>query len=320
MDLFGAALQNLATPPVLFFLLGLLAARVGSDLELPPALSKGLSLLLILAIGFKGGVALGHVGGGLRPLPLIGLALGLTALTTLLAFALLKLMGRRLPAVDRAAISAHYGSVSVATFAAASGFLQARGIPLDGSLLALMAAMEMPGIVLAVALGRRAGAKGEIPWRELLTGAAPMLLLGSLLIGLATRDRGMASLAPLVKDLFPGILSLFLLDMGLVAGRRLSDFRDAGPSLLAFGVLMPLLGGALGLGAAWMVGLDAAGRTLVAILAGSASYIAAPAAVRQALPEARLSLCLGLSLGITFPFNVLVGIPLWHALSRALGA
>lgn len=319
MNLVGAALQNLTTPPVLFFLLGLVAARVGSDLELPPALSKGLSLLLILSIGFKGGVELGHLGGGLKPLPLLLLALSLSVATTLLAFLLLRVLGRRLPAVDRAAISAHYGSVSVATFAAASGFLQARGIALDGSLLALMAAMEMPGIVLAVALGRRTGAKGEIPWRELFTGAAPILLLGSLLIGLATQQRGLNALGPLVKDLFPGVLSLFLLEMGLVAGRRLTDFKEAGYSLLAFGVVMPLVGGCLGLGAGWLAGLDAGGRTLAAILAGSASYIAAPAAVRQALPEARLSLCLGLTLGITFPFNVLIGIPLWHALSQALG-
>jgi len=177
----------------------------------------------------------------------------------------------------------------------------------------------MPGIVLAVALGRRSGAQGKIPWRELLTGAAPLLLIGSLLIGLITRDRGLAALGPLVKDLFPGVLSLFLLDMGMVAGRRLSDFRGEGFSLLAFGVVMPLLGGCLGLGAGWLAGLDPGGRTLAAILAGSASYIAAPAAVRQALPEARLSLSLGLTLGITFPFNVLVGIPLWHALSQALG-
>lgn len=315
MDFLRLALPNLASPAVLFFLLGLVAARLRSDLELPPAVAKGVSLYLIFAVGFRGGSELTHLQGGLGPFSLAGLALSLGAGTTLLAWFLLRLW-RRVRAVDRAAIAAHYGSVSVGTFAAGVAFIQAQGWTLDGGLMALLAAMEAPGILLALLLAPRSR---SLPWHELLSGGALLLLLGSLAIGALAGEAGRASLQPLVVGLFPGVLCLFLLDMGITAGRRLSEFREAGWSLALFGLLMPLLGGGLGLLAAWAVGLDASSRAQVALLAGSASYIAAPAAVRQSLPEASLSLPLGLSLAVTFPFNVLVGIPLWHALSQRLG-
>lgn len=320
MDVLGPALQNLASPAVLFFVLGVLASRVGSDLEIPPALSKGLSLYLVFAIGFRGGSELASGHGSLGLGSILLLALGLAALTSLGALGLLRLMAARLAPVDRAAVAAHFGSVSVATFAAASAYLASLGLKADGSLLVLLAAMEVPGILLALSVGLRASRDGGgLPWHELLTSAPLMLLLGSLVVGLLSGAKGQETLRPVVMDLFPGLLCLFLLDMGVVTGRRLGEFRTAGPGLWAFGILMPLLGGAAGLLAARFMGLDAPGRTLVAVLAGSASYIAAPAAVRQALPSANLGLSLGLALGVTFPFNVLVGIPLWHALSQRLG-
>lgn len=320
MDVLAPALQNLASPAVLFFVLGVLASRMGSDLEIPPALSKGLSLYLVFAIGFRGGSELASGHGSLGLGTLLLLALGLATLTSFGALGLLRLMAPRLAWVDRAAVAAHFGSVSVATFAAASAYLASLGLTVDGSLLVLLAAMEIPGILLALSVGLRASREGGgLPWRELFTSAPLLLLLGSLAVGLLSGAKGQVALRPVVMDLFPGLLCLFLLDMGVVTGRRLDAFRTAGPGLWAFGIVMPLLGGAVGLVAAWALGLDAPARTLVAVLAGSASYIAAPAAVRQALPSANLGLSLGLALGVTFPFNVLVGIPLWHALSQRLG-
>ncbi len=316
----ASALQNLASPAVLFFLLGVGASRLRSDLEVPPPVSKALSLYLVFAIGFRGGAELAS-GHGSQPLwILLVLALGLAVTTVAGAFGLLALLGRRLGMTDRSAVAAHYGSVSVATFAAASAYLADRGLGTDGSLLVLLAAMEVPGILLALSVGLRARTKGDgLPWHELLTSAPLLLLVGSLGVGLLSGSKGQASLQPVVEGLFPGLLCLFLLDMGVVAGRRLGAFREAGFGLVAFGVLMPLAGGALGFLGATFAGLDVAGRALTAVLAGSASYIAGPAAVRQALPEANLGLSLGMALGVTFPFNVLVGIPLWHAISLRLG-
>ncbi len=307
---------------MLFFLLGVAASRVRSDLEVPPPVSKALSLYLVFAIGFRGGAELASDHGGTSVWILLPLALALAVGTVAGAFGLLRLLARKVDCVDHAAVAAHYGSVSVATFAAGSAYLADRGLVTDGSLLVLLAAMEVPGILLALSIGLRANRAGRdgMPWHELLTSAPLLLLVGSMLVGLLSAERGRASLQPVVEGVFPGLLCLFLLDMGVVAGRRLNAFREAGFGILAFGVAMPLLGGALGLLGAHLAGLDVAGRTLAALLAGSASYIAGPAAVRQALPSANLGLSLGLALGITFPFNVLVGIPLWHALSQWLGA
>lgn len=321
MTFLASAFQNLASPAVLFFLLGVVASRVRSDLEVPPPVSKALSLYLVFAIGFRGGAELSSGHGGLSLGVLLPLALALAVATVAGAFGLLRLMARRLEGIDQAAVAAHYGSVSVATFAAGSAYLADRGLVTDGSLLVLLAAMEVPGILLALSVGLRASrGKDGLPWHELLTSAPLLLLVGSMLVGVLSAAKGRASLQPVVEGVFPGLLCLFLLDMGVVAGRRLSAFREAGFGLLAFGIAMPLLGGTLGLLGAHLAGMDVAGRTLVALLAGSASYIAGPAAVRQALPSANLGLSLGLALGITFPFNVLVGIPLWHALSLRLGA
>lgn len=321
MSLTASALQNLASPAVLFFLLGVVASRVRSDLEVPPPVSKALSLYLVFAIGFRGGAELASGHGGLSLGVLLPLALGLAVATVAAAFGLLRLLARKVDSIDKAAVAAHYGSVSVATFAAGSAYLADHGLPTDGSLLVLLAAMEVPGILLALSVGLRVNrGKDGLPWHELLTSAPLLLLVGSMLVGVLSAAKGRASLQPVVEGVFPGLLCLFLLDMGVVAGRRLNAFREAGFGLLAFGIVMPLLGGTLGLLGAHLAGMDMAGRTLVALLAGSASYIAGPAAVRQALPSANLGLSLGLALGITFPFNVLVGIPLWHALSLRLGA
>lgn len=322
MSILASALQNLASPSVLFFLLGVGASRLRSDLEVPPPVSKALSLYLVFAIGLRGGAELASGHGVLSLWVLLALALVLAVATVAVAFGLLQILARKLEGIDRAAIAAHYGSVSVATFAAGSAYLADRGQATEGSLLVLLAAMEVPGILLALSIGLRGsrGRSDRMPWQELLTSAPLLLLIGSMAVGLLSADKGRAALQPVVEGIFPGLLCLFLLDMGIVAGRRLNAFQESGFGLLVFGVVMPLVGGGLGLLGAHLLGLDVPGRTLVAILAGSASYIAAPAAVRQTLPRANLSLSLGMALGITFPFNVLVGIPLWYALSVWLGA
>jgi len=227
LSLLTSAAQNLASPAVLFFLLGVGASRLRSDLEVPPPVSKALSLYLVFSIGFRGGseLALGH--GSLSLWVLLPLALGLAASTVGVAFLLLRLLGGRVGMEDRAAVAAHYGSVSVATFAAATAYLGSQGLAADGSLLVLLAAMEVPGILLALSVGLRAsqGREGGLPWHELLTSAPLLLLMGSMAVGLLSGAKGQASLAPVVEGVFPGLLCLFLLDMGVVAGRRLNASR-----------------------------------------------------------------------------------------------
>lgn len=308
-----AVLANLASPVVLFFVLGVVAARLRSDLVVPEAVAKGLALYLMMAIGFKGGVSLRTEEVGIEMLTamLAGIALG--AVLPLLAYALLRL-STSVGGIDAAAIAAHYGSVSVVTFLTATAFLDANGIPWEGFLVAILALMESPAIVVGILLARRAGARGSgsSSLREAFTNASVVVLFGSLLIGLLTGSSGMRQLDGFLVAPFQGVLALFLLDMGLVAAQRLHDLARIGPRLLAFGVVMPLIGGALGALLGGVAGLSLGGTTLLAVVAASASYIAAPAAIRLAVPEANPSLYLTLSLGVTFPFNVSLGIPVYH--------
>jgi hypothetical protein len=321
MDVFSLAAETLVTPIVLSFVLGLFAALVRSDLSIPEAVAKGMSLYLLFAIGFKGGVSLADHG--------IDLTLGLTLLTGIILSAAIPLIAyvilrglSGLSALDAAAVAGHYGSISIVTFVAASSVLESRGIPDDGYMVAVAAAMEAPAILSALWLVTRSKGGGKMEpglWREIMLNGSIVLLIGAFLIGMITGEEGLTEIAPLVIAPFKGVLCLFLLDMGIIAGRGLRKGRgvlDAGA--LAFGIIMPLLGSLLGLGAAVLLGLPLGSALLLMVLSASASYIAVPAAMRVALPEANPSIYLTLSLGVTFPFNLVIGIPLYLALASAV--
>jgi hypothetical protein len=327
----SAFLASLSSPPLLFFFLGAAAVAVRSDLQIPAQIAKFLSLYLLFAIGFKGGVALSES------------TIDATILLTLLAMVLLSavvplytffLLRRRLPVADAAAIAATYGSVSAVTFVTATGYLDIQGVEWSGYMVAAMALMESPAIIVGILLyshfGRREGGAGiSLSWphllRESLTNGSVFLILGSMLIGWVTGTEGMQKVQPLVKDLFLGLLCLFLLDMGIVAAQRLRDFQQSGdrrPSGQAFRVmlvaalLLPLLNASVGLAIARLLGLPEGNALLFVVLAASASYIAVPAAMRLALPEANPAIYLTMSLAITFPLNLLIGIPAYHAVIR----
>ncbi|BCX17837.1 MAG: sodium-dependent bicarbonate transport family permease [Geminicoccaceae bacterium] len=318
-----AALANLLSPPVLCFLLGLAAGIVRSDLEIPEAVARALALYLIFSIGFKGGVELAGNGDLPGLLPPLLVAAGLSLLLPLPAYGLLRLL-TRVSRVDAGAIAAHYGSVSIVTYVAATSFLQSRGIPYEGFLAAVVAVMETPAILTGLLLARRGERAGLDARRrrelahEILANGSVVLLLGSFAIGLLTGAEGMRRLEPVVASGFQGVLCFFLLDMGLLVARRFAGFATMRAGLLAFGLLMPLLGASAGLTAGWALGLSHGGAALFATLAASASYIAVPAAMRLALPRANPSLSLSLALGITFPFNLVVGIPLYVAMAGRL--
>ncbi len=318
MDLTLAA-QNLISPPVLFFALGVFAAFVRSELTIPEAVAKALSLYLMLAIGFKGGVAASEHGLGLDLVRVIGVAVALSFVIPMIAFALLRATTNLAP-VDQAAIAAHYGSISIVTFIAATAALNAADIAYPGIMVAAAAAMEVPAIITALWLARRgqenATEPQPTPWREVILNGSVVLLIGAFIIGMATGQRGYEDVAPFIIDPFKGVLCLFLLDMGLVAGRELRHVgRTLSPALLLFGFYMPVLGGGIGAFAAMLIGLDRGGIAILSVLTASASYIAVPAAMRLALPEAKPSLYLTLSLAVTFPFNLTLGIPFYITLA-----
>ena len=301
--------------PVMFFGLGLAAGLARSDLAVPESVAKGLSLYLMLAIGLKGGMALATPGASEGLLAALALGIALSFLMPLPAFGLLRGM-TRLDKVTAAAVAGHYGSVSVVTYAAAAGMLAAAGIASEPFMPAVLAAMETPAILTALLLAR-SGRTGPVRGkrhlaREVLLNGSVVLLLGSFLIGWIGGEAQRAPLAPFVEGLFQGALCLFLLEMGLLAARQLR----AAPGrldarLVGFGLLMPLIGAAAGLGAGLLAGLSPGGVALMMTLAASASYIAVPAAMRLALPDADAGIYVTLSVAITFPFNIVVGIPLY---------
>ena len=294
-------------PSVLFFALGFAAAALRSDLSVPDALAKTLSLYLMMAIGLKGGIAIAQPGASSGLIPALILGIALSAFLPLPAYGLLR-AATPLDKATAAAVSAHYGSVSVVTFAAAVGQLNATNTPYEGFMPAVLAAMETPAILTALLIARRGGAATSGGAKEM---AREVFLNGSvvLLLGGAAADR---QLAPFITALFPGALCLFLLEMGITAARRLRDRgRGLDARLIGFAVLMPLIGGAAGLAGGVLIGLSTGGVGLMAVLGASASYIAVPAAMRLALPSADAGIYVTLSSAITFPFNVLAGIPLW---------
>ena len=307
-------------PIILFFLLGLVAGLLRSELRLPSSVYEFVSILLLLAIGLKGGVELARQP-FLDLLPDILAALAMGVFLPLVAFPVLLLMGR-FKRADAASIAAHYGSVSVGTYAVAVAWLSSREIGFEAQMPLLLVVLEIPAIVVGIVLARgldRSTRWGEVG-HEVFLGKGIVLLLGGLVIGWLSDPEGLASIEPLFFDLFKGILAIFLLEMGLIAASQAGSLRRHGLFLVAFGIVMPLFGAVVGALISVPLGLSQGGAMLLAVLGASASYIAVPAAMRISLPEANPTLSLTASLGVTFPFNVLVGIPLYWQLAGRMHA
>lgn len=342
------SLNSLLLPAVLFFALGCVARLIKSDLKFPPDLAKILSIYLLMAIGLHGGYELAKADIMVAINSIVwALVLGFT-LPVIGYLALV--ITRKVSPLDAAAIAAHYGSVSAGTFLTAIAYLDSLSVQYENYPLIMLAVMESPAIIVGLILAAKArqaiAAKNGAPisggaavigaddgkgehggntfgslLRDAFTNGSVVVLIGSMIIGAISLPSGMQKLFPFIDDIFMGVLCLFLFEMGMVAASRISDFRKVGWVLAAFGILMPLLGGVVGAYVGYSIlGFSVGGATLVAVLGASASYIAVPPAMRLAVPEANPSFYLTLSLGITFPFNVLVGIPLYHGLVQAMAA
>ncbi|MEC4815997.1 MAG: sodium-dependent bicarbonate transport family permease [Scytonema sp. PMC 1069.18] len=307
--------SNILNPPVLFFFLGMTAVFVKSDLEIPPPLPKILSLYLLFAIGFKGGVELIKSGITQEVILTLLAAVLMACFVPIYSFFILKL---KLDNYDAAAIAATYGSISAVTFITASAFLSELSISFDGYMVAALALMESPAIIVGLILinlftGDQE--KRDIAWSEVLQEAflnsSVFLLVGSLLIGFLTGEHGWEVLEPFSQGIFYGILTFFLLDMGLVAAKRIKDLQKTGFFLISFAILVPILNAGIGLLIAKFIGMPKGDALLFAVLCASASYIAVPAAMRLTVPEANPSLYVSTALAVTFPFNIIVGIPLY---------
>jgi hypothetical protein len=312
------ALTNLTSPPVLAFALGIITVLLRSKLSLPAAVFDALSIYLLLAIGIKGGVALRAAESAEFVGPLI-LTLALGLLIPALAFFVLKAL-TPLNRTNRGAIAAHYGSTSLVTFTAGMLFIESAGLTIEGFMPTLLAVMEVPGLIVGLALAQRRNT--ETRWKpllhEVLAGKSILLLAGGIAIGVITGEAGYARVEPFFGALFTGMLTLFLLQLGVQAGSHLNDLREAGWGLLAFAVAFPLTIGASASALGVSVGLSAGGAAIFGVLCASASYIAAPAAVKLSLPEANPGFSLTASLGITFPVNLLIGIPLFVWVAQTL--
>lgn len=314
----------LLDPAVLFFIFGLFAGLVRSNLEIPPAISRFLALYLLMALGLKGGISLAETGFTVEVGASLFLAVLLASVLPIISYWVLKPIAGPFNAL---AIAATYGSVSAVTFITANQFLDNQGIAHGGHMAAAMALMESPAIILAVVLANMArkeqhtqqhegGLMGVL--HESFTDGAQLLLLASMAIGYFMGPEGEAAMKPFSADLFKGMLAFFLLDMGLLAARSLPALRGQSPALMLYAVGAPLLHAAAALSLATLAGLNIGDSTLLAVLAASASYIAVPAVLREAVPEAEPAVYVGLSLGITFPLNILFGIPLYFAAAQWL--
>ena len=320
----ASALQTFTSPVVLFFILGLFAAFARSDLAIPEAIAKGMSLYLMAAIGLKGGVAVAK--SGMDTTVALALVAGIAAsfILPFFAYLVLKSFGK-LDQINAGAVASHYGSVSVVTYVTAVEILELSAIPAAGFMVAVLAAMETPAILSGLLLakrGRDSGAqdeRGEM-LREVFLNASVVLLLGSFAIGIIAGPRGFSEVSPFFEAGFKGVLCLFLLDMGLIAARRIISSRAITVRLATIAIGLPLFNGALGVLAGTLIGLDVGSAAAFGILCASASYIAVPAAMRLALPEADPGIYLTMSLSITFPFNILVNIGLLTAFARLLAA
>ncbi len=320
-------LSTLLSPIVLFFILGLGAALMRSQMSVPESFAKGLAIYLMMAIGLKGGVEMSKTALSPDIFAIAGVALVLSFGMPFLAYMMLRVTSK-MSRVDAAATAGHYGSISIVTFVAATQALQLAGIVTSGYMVAMAALMEVPAIMSALVLARRgmkkegevAGSeKGEL-FREVFLNASVVVLVGALAIGWMTGEAGMEKIAPFFVTPFQGVLCLFLLDMGLNAGRGLRQgWRQLDAGALSFGIIMPLIGAALTAPLCWLIGMSIGDAALLITLAASASYIAVPAAMRLALPKAQPSIYLTLSLGVTFPFNLTLGIPLYIILAQWVG-
>ena len=313
--------SNLLAPAILFFVLGQVAAFVRSDLSIPEGAAKVMSIYLLLAIGFKGGVAVVQSGVGAHLIAALGAGAALSFILPFVAYVLLRRL-TGLDAVNAAAVAGHYGSISIVTFVTAVSLLEARGVPSEGYMVAVAAVMEVPAIMSAIWISARSGGGGAINgalMRHILANGSIVLLVGAFIIGNVTGEAGLQELHPFIVLPFAGVLSLFMLDMGLSAGRSLIKNRgDISGGLLVFGCLMPMVGSLFGFAFAALIGLSMGSAFLLVVLSASASYIAVPAAMRLALPNAKPGIYLSLALGITFPFNLTFGMPLYFLMSSWL--
>jgi uncharacterized protein len=322
VDFFNLVSQNLLSPMVLFFILGAAAALASSDLNVPEPIARLLSLYLLMSIGFKGGAEVAHNGFTLKLIATIGLGVLLSALIPVLAYAILR-KTTKLSALDAAAVAGHYGSISAVTFAAITNTLTQMSIPFEGYMAAVAAAMEAPAIFSALTIAQRgaahhAASKSSL-LRDIALNGAIVMLFGSFIIGTVTGTQGLTMLKAFIVDPYAGFLCLFLLDIGLLAGKGLKKgWKNLAAPVIAFGTIMPLIGATIAAILAHLIGLSEGGTAVMMTLAASASYIAVPAAMRLALPDANLSIALTLSLGITFPFNLTLGIPLYLTIASHL--
>ncbi|QFT87617.1 hypothetical protein FIU87_03045 [Bacillus sp. THAF10] len=326
--------QNLLSPVVLFFVLGIIAAMFKSDLKFPAGLSEGLSIYLLIAIGIKGGIELSNYSIESVWAPILG-ALFLGAVIPIITLFILKLI--KMDLKNSIGLAATYGSVSIVTYGAAIAFLNKSGTSYESFMNAIVVLMESPAILVSFLLLRILESNKDLPiystqsmgiipssttfldkevLRESIFGKSILLLMGSLFIGWILGEQALPMVKPLFIDLYSSVLILFLLNMGLLVGKRLPEVKQHGLPLLIFGVTTPLLFGSLGVLVGNFVGLSLGGVTLMGVLAGSASYIAAPAALKTSVPEANPSIYLGLSLGVTFPFNLIIGIPVYFEMAK----
>lgn len=318
--------SNLLTPPILFFVLGVFAGWIKSDLRVPDSISRYLSIYLMMAIGFKGGVAIAETTDfNADVLATIGAGIAFGFLQPFLGFYLLQLT-TKLDRATAAAVSAHYGSISMVTFVTAVSFLGINQVAYAGFIVAVVALMEAPAIVSGLFLAHTKSAGNDIqkaqhprlPLAEIMTNGAIVLLLGAFAVGYATGPSGMEKMHGFLVTPFHGVLALFLLDMGLVVAREASHLKMLTLRLAAFGIYMPILSALLAVAIAYTIGLDQGTAFLFVVLCASASYIAVPAAMRHALPEAKASVYIPLSLAITFPFNIILGLPAYFAITQTL--
>jgi hypothetical protein len=327
-NMFEVALTNLTSPVILFFGLGVLVVLAKAKVEFPGSISEFITIYLLIAIGFKGGVAIAEAGLTVDMVWVILGAVLLGAVIPVYSFYILWRIGK-LKTDDAAAIAGHYGSISVVTFLAGTAFLGLLAVDFEGFMYGLPAIMELPGIVAVLILvawikekDRSGSAQARSTLgrtvRKVVLSKSVVLLLGGLLVGYVAGPRGMAGVEVFFQGIFLGILCLFMLEMGTIAGDKLADLRKTGWFLVLFGIVMPPVNALWGLAVGIMTGLGVGGTTLLAVLAASCSYIVAPAAMRLALPKANPALYLGVSVGVTLPFNLLVGIPLYYYLADYL--
>lgn len=318
----GILISNLTNPTLLFFVMGIVATLVKSDLEIPPTTVKFISLYLLFAIGFKGGQELSH--GGLTTEILLSLVLGvvIASLIPLYTFFVLK---RKMSVSDAAAVAATYGSVSAVTFVAATSFLEAQSVPFGGHMVAVMALMESPAIIVGVILMMRYDPDPDSEGSDLksivkhsFTNGSVLMILGSLIIGIVADTKQAEGIKPFTTDIFKGFLAIFLLEMGMVTARRFGAFRKYGWFVGAFAIIAPIVNGAAVAVISGLVTADVGNRLMFAVLAASASYIAVPAAMRLAAPKADPGLYIPMALGVTFPFNITFGMPIYLAIVRGV--